>query len=169
LSSVQSASDKIKAISAKFDLVEDVVSSEIQETLDAEVEVIVTNKQDYHPIDVMSLENMAADFKFSRETLKESIDSARLVMDKVSVGILENEENSVSADDILSFTQLSTAIFNGVKVHSQLYKDFSATLLSIKNINKTDTPTQTSHTTNNLTVNTEDISTIDVIARLKKI
>jgi len=54
-------------------------------------------------------------------------------------------------------------VLNGVKVHSQLYKDFSTVLLNIKKINS-----ENINITNNLNIkNTENISTVELIKRLK--
>jgi hypothetical protein len=43
--SVSSVADKIKEISAKFDLAEDIVSDEVNDVIEAEVSNIVRNKK----------------------------------------------------------------------------------------------------------------------------
>ena len=158
------AAEKIAAISAKFELAETLVSDEVQEVIDTEVKVIVENSKDYHPVDVMSLEAMADDFKFSRELLKNAIYNGKLVLDKATQDLLLSDDDS-KASSTMAFAELTTAVLNGIKVHSQLYKDFSTVLLNIKKINTMDNPIH--NITNNLNV-TDNISTVDLIARLKK-
>jgi hypothetical protein len=158
----QSAADKIKAISAKFDLADELISADVVATLDSEVQEVVKNKQDYNPIDVMSLETMSQDFSFSRETLKESIVYGRKVLEMATQDLLLAEGDKKSGNTI-AFAELTTAVLNGVKTYSQLYKDFSTVLLNIKKINTSDTPDTVNNTVNII----EDISTVDLIERLK--
>ena len=154
--------EKIKEISAKFDLAETLVND--TEILQETVEEIKEQKQEYNPIDVMSLEIMAEDFSFSRKTLKESITFGRKVLEEATKDLLLAEGKN-KANNTLAFAELTTAVLNGVKVHSQLYKDFSTVLLNIKKINEN--KKDNISVTNNLNV-TESISTTDLIERLKK-
>ena len=162
VTSATSASDKIKAISAKFDAAEELISDDIQVTLDTSVQEITKNKQEYNPIDVMSLQTMSQDFSFSRETLKESITYGRKVLEMATQDLLLAEGDKKSGNTI-AFAELTTAVLNGVKTYSQLYKDFSTVLLNIKKINTSDTPDTVNNTINVI----EDISTVDLIERLK--
>lgn len=163
----QSAADKIKAISDKFDIAESLVSDDVTVVLDAEVQKITDDKQNYNPIDVMSLETMSSDFNFSRETLKESILYGRKVLESATQDLLITESDK-KAGDTLAFAELTTAVLNGVKTYSALYKDFSTVLLNIKKINTAD-KSNSPETVNN-TVNVfEDISTVDLIERLKTV
>ena len=155
----QTTIEKIKEISKKFDLAEDIVeaSNEVQVISDD----IIKEPQFYAPSDVMSLEIMANDFKFSRDTLKETIEYGRLVLEKATTSLLLEDDEKAS--NTMAFAELTTAVLNGVKVHSQLYKDFSTVLLNIKKINS-----ENINITNNLNIkNTENISTVELIKRLK--
>jgi len=163
MSKVQSAADKIKSISAKFDLADDLVSDEVQVVLDTEVKVITDNQQQYNPVDVMSLKKMSDDFNFARDTLKESIVYGRKVLETATQDLLLTDGEKKSGNTI-AFAELTTAVLNGVKTYSHLYKDFSTVLLNIKKINTADTP----DTINNTINITEDISPVDLIERLKE-
>jgi hypothetical protein len=158
----QTTIDKIKSISAKFDLADELLSDEVSTTLDTEVQEVLEHKQEYNPIDVMSLETMSKDFAFSRETLKESITYGRKVLEMATQDLLLTEGDKKSGNTI-AFAELSTAVLNGVKTYSQLYKDFSTVLLNIKKINTSDTPDTVNNTVNII----EDISTVELIERLK--
>jgi len=158
----QSAAEKIKAISDKFDVAESLICDDVTEVLDAEVQTIEKNRQDYNPIDVMSLQTMSDDFKFSRETLKESIQYGRKVLEVATQNLLLAEGDAKSTNTI-AYAELTTSILNGVKTYSALYKDFSNTLLSLHKIQGIESP----NTVNN-TVNVyDDISTVDLIEKLK--
>jgi len=163
MSKALSAADKIKSISAKFDLADELVSDEIQVVLDTEVKVITDNQQEYNPVDVMSLKKMSDDFNFSRDTLRESIVYGRKVLEMATQDLLLADGEKKSGNTI-AFAELTTAVLNGVKTYSHLYKDFSMVLLNIKKINTADTP----ETINNTINITEDISPVDLIARLKE-
>lgn len=163
MSKALSAADKIKSISAKFDLADELVSDEVQVVLDTEVKVITDNQQSYNPVDVMSLKKMSDDFNFSRDTLRESIVYGRKVLETATQDLLLADGEKKSGNTI-AFAELTTAVLNGVKTYSHLYKDFSMVLLNIKKINTADTP----ETINNTINITEDISPVDLIARLKE-
>jgi hypothetical protein len=106
---------------------------------------------------------MADDFSFSRTTLKEAISNGKLVLEKATQDLLQGDE-STKASNTMAFAELTTAVLNGVKVHAQLYKDFSTVLLNIKKINEVEAPQVINNTLNVV----ENISTVDVIEELKK-
>lgn len=157
----KSAIDKIKEISAKFDAADKIVeaSKEIEEV---STEIIECN--DYSPNDVLPLKIMADDFKFSRETLQDSIKCGRQLLESISLSLLKDDEQNI--DNITMFTELTNAVLNGVKVHSQLYKDFSVVLVNLKKVNSNDSDTP-KNVTNNLNIGSEVISTIDLIEKLR--
>jgi hypothetical protein len=161
----QSAADKIKEISKKFDVAEALICEDVTDAIDNEVEIITEHKQEYNPVDVMSLQMMSDDFKFSRETLKESIQYGRKVLELATQDLLLAEGEKKSGNTI-AYAELTTSILNGVKTYSQLYKDFSAVLLNIKKINKSETPSGPDTINNTMNV-IENISTLDLIEKLK--
>jgi len=158
-----SVSQKIKDISAKFDFAETLVSSEVQAVVDSGVQEILVDKDEYHPIDIISITQMADDFRFSRETLQETIMYGRMVLERATQDLLLEDKEKKSGNTI-AFAELTTAVLNGVKVLSQSYKDFSNVLLNMKKVQETDKPTI------NNTINvTENISTVELIERLKQL
>jgi len=159
---VSSTIDKIQEISKKFEVAESLVSDEVQENIDNSVKEVVENKSFYDPVDIMSIQQMAEDFSFSRETLQDIIRNGREVLDRATQDLLLAEEDG-KASTTMAFAELSTALLNGVKVHSQLYKDFSTVLLNLKKVQQTDTP----KTVNN-TIVTDNVSTVEIIERLRK-
>lgn len=158
-----SAIDKIKEISKRFDVAETLVDGDVAEVIEDQVQEIISNKTEYNPIDIMSVEQMADDFKFSRETLQDVIRNGREVLDRATQDLLL-AEGDAKAGSTMAFAELSSAILNGIKVHSSLYKDFSIVLLNIKKINETNAPT---NVTNNLTI-TDNVTTTEIIERLKR-
>ena len=151
--------EKIKEISSKFDVAEQVLQeSELIEDISKDV---INHKDEYHPSDVMSLEIMAEDFKFNRNSLRESITYGKKVLERVAQDLLLDDKGK--ATDTQAFAELTSAVLNGTKVLSQMYKDFSTVLLNIKKINESQTP---QNVTNNLTIN-EPISTVDLIEKLR--
>ena len=154
----QTMEDKIKAISAKFEVAESIVCEDV-EVLDEKVSEISTNRTEYHPADVMSVEVMAEDFKFSRDSLKETIRYGRQVLEAATQELLMGDDK---ASNTMAFAELTSSVINGIKVYSSIYRDFSITLLNIKKVIKEEAPASV---TNNL--NVAPISTIDLIQQLK--
>ena len=163
-----SLAKKINDISKKFDIADEVCSEEIVEFVEEKTQDIVLHESQYDPIDVMTLTQMADDFKYSRDTLKETISNGRRVLQKATMNLLEADEES-SAAMTIAFAELTSAVLSGIKVQSNLYKNFSSVLLDLKKLAEGETPQSTkSNITNNVTINTtEQISTVDLIARLK--
>ena len=160
---VNSITDKIQSISKKFELAESLVSNEVQETIDTVVTEVVLQKTEYDPLDIMSVEQMADDFRFSRETLQDVIRNGREVLDRATQDLLL-AENDAKAGSTMAFAELSTALLNGIKIHSQMYKDFSIVLLNLKKVQTGEAPT----TVNN-TIVTDNVSTVEIIERLRKL
>jgi len=164
MKSTQSTADKIKEISKKFDVADAIISDDVAVVLEDEVKNVTEHSSEYNPIDVMSLQNMAEDFRFSRDTLKESIQYGRKVLESATLDLLLSE-NDKKSGDTMAFAELTTAVLNGVKTYSALYKDFSNTLL---NLNKVHSLSNDNIINTNNTVNIlENISTVDLIEQLK--
>jgi len=166
MSKAQNISEKLDKLSKKFEVASETAEEIVQASEEVEeiASEVIKEKQQYRPEDIMTLELMADDFKFSRETLKQSIKFAKAVLEKTTQDLLLTEKGR--AGDTTAFAELTTALLNGIKVHSQLYKDFSNVLLNIKNIQKADK--ENINVTNNLNVeNTETISTVDLIEKLR--
>jgi hypothetical protein len=160
----QNLADKINKISAKFDVAEEICSEDVAEFVETKTQEVVLHKEEYHPVDVMTLEIMADDFKHSREVLKETIDNGRRVLSVATLNLLDADEES-TASMTMAFAELTSAVHNGIKTQSTLYKDFSTVLLNIKKLNK---DTELKNVTNNVTINTNEvISTTELIAKLK--
>ena len=85
-----SLAKKINDISKKFDIADEVCSEEIVEFVEEKTQDIVLHESQYDPIDVMTLTQMADDFKYSRDTLKETISNGRRVLQKATMNLLDN-------------------------------------------------------------------------------
>jgi len=148
----ESVQSKIEAISKKFDVAESLIGEDVQEL----AEPVLNHKEKYHPIDVMSLENMVEDFRYSRKVLKETISYGRKVLQKITLDSLTEKKINT-----MGFAEVLNSLLQGVKVHSQLYKDFSTVLVNIKKLQDDDTPKDKEST------DRKPISTIDLIQQLK--
>lgn len=155
--------DKINNLSKKFDIAEEICAEDVVEFVEEKTQEVVLHKEDYSPIDVMTLEIMAEDFKHSRETLKETIDNGRRVLNIATLNLLDADDES-KASDTMAFAELTSAVLNGIKVQSNLYREFSNVLLNIKKLSSDETK---KNITNNVTINSEVISTVDLIKKLK--
>jgi len=147
----ESVQSKIEAISKKFDIAETMIIEDVEEL----AEPVLKNKEQYHPIDVMSLENMVEDFRYSRKVLKETISYGRKVLQKLALDSLTEKKINT-----MGFAEISNSLIQGIKTHSQIYKDFSTVLINIKSL-KEDTPDSKKDT------DSKPISTIDLIQQLK--
>ena len=156
--------DKINSISAKFDIAEEICGTDVQEFVEEKTKEIVLHQEEYDPIDVMTLTQMADDFKYSRETLKEVIDNGRKVLANATLNLLDADDES-TASMTLAYAELNKAVLDGIKTQTNLYREFSSVLLNIKKLGA-DLPG--TKVTNNVTINTsEQISTVDLIKQLK--
>jgi len=165
ISDVSDVSKKIKEITEKFDVAESLTDDKTIGILKTEVKDIIKNKNKYDPSDVMTLEIMSEDFEFARQSLKESIVYSKKVIEKATQELLLSEDNK-KAGSTMAYAELTNSLLNGIKSYSDLYKNFSATLLNIKKIN--DEGPQTINNTVNIEAQ-HNISTVDLINKLKGI
>lgn len=154
---------KINSISAKFDQAEAICADDVSDFVEEKTQEVILHKEDYNPVDVITLTQMADDFKYCRETLRETIDNGRRVLSVATSDLLDADDDS-KASSVLAFAELNTAVMNGIKIQSQLYKDFSSVLINIKKLDEKSNVTN--NLTNNVTV-TESVNTVELIKKLR--
>ncbi len=120
-------------------------------------------------LELVNLQAMVEDFQYIRETLKETTDNGRRVLNKVTLDLLDSEEDG-RAELITSFAELNSAVGKNMSLYMDSYKQISNVLVNLDKIikNNSKTPTGAS-VVNNTQVNitTESVSTADLLNKMR--
>lgn len=172
---VDSILDRINSLNTVFEQAEKVCAGEIVEFLD-EKQTEVKLYTEVRPEKVIELEIMIDDFKFVRETLKETVENGRKVINTLTFELMDADDSSRSAL-ITSFAELVSSVNQSVKLLSQSYKDIANVLESMEKIRKSQiipgSGKQNETGKNNSTVNIDKMvittqeTTADIISRLR--
>lgn len=164
---VISGEDIIEDVKKKTDIID--LSSGTVKIIDAEIEpefgaALV--------LEIVNLQAMVEDFEYIRETLKETTDNGRRVLNKVTLDLLDSEDDQ-RAPLITSFAELNSAVGKNMSLYMDSYKQISNVLVNldkiIKNTNSKN-PAGTGSIVNNTQVNitsTESISTADLFNKMR--
>ena len=164
---VLSGDDIIEDVKKKTDLIE--LNSgvpKLNETIDVEIE------QEFNTslvLELVNLKAMVEDFEYIRETLKETTDNGRRVLNKVTIDLLDSDEDQ-RASLILSFAELNSAVGKNMSLYMDSYKRISNVLVNldkiIKNVNKTKPVNVVNNTQVNIS-STEQISTAELLNKMR--
>ena len=164
---VLSGDDIIEDVKKKTDLIE--LNSgvpKLNETIDVEIE------QEFNTslvLELVNLKAMVEDFEYIRETLKETTDNGRRVLNKVTIDLLDSDEDQ-RASLILSFAELNSAVGKNMSLYMDSYKQISNVLVNldkiIKNVNKTKPASVVNNTQVNIS-STEQISTAELLNKMR--
>ena len=90
---------------------------------------------------LVNLQNLLADFKYLRETLKENTDNGRKIINDLSVDILKNglsfydPEGGVNPAELVSaFAELNKALMENMKLYINSYKEMSNIIMNLEKI-----------------------------------
>lgn len=162
---VLSGDDIIEDVKNKTDLVD--LSSGKAQLVDVEIE------QEFNSslvLELVNLKAMVEDFQYIRETLKETTDNGRRVLNKVTIDLLDSEDDQ-RASLILSFAELNSAVGKNMSLYMDSYKQISNVLVNLdKIIKNTNSKSPASSVVNNTQVNitsTESVSTAELLNRMR--
>ena len=164
---VLSGDDIIEDVKKKTDLIE--LNSgvpKLNETIEVDIE------QEFNTslvLELVNLKAMVEDFEYIRETLKETTDNGRRVLNKVTIDLLDSDEDQ-RASLILSFAELNSAVGKNMSLYMDSYKQISTVLVNldkiIKNVNKTKPASVVNNTQVNIS-STEQISTAELLNKMR--
>ena len=121
-------------------------------------------------LELVNLQAMVEDFQYIRETLKETTDNGRSVLNKVTIDLLDSDEEG-RASLILSFAELNSAVGKNMSLYMDSYKQISNVLVNLdKIIKNTKSSKQPASVVNNTQVNitsTESVSTAELLNRMR--
>ena len=164
---VLSGDDIIDDVKKKTDLIElNSGAPKLNETIDVEIE------QEFNTslvLELVNLKAMVEDFEYIRETLKETTDNGRRVLNKVTIDLLDSEEDQ-RASLILSFAELNSAVGKNMSLYMDSYKQISNVLVNLDKIIKNVNKTKPANVVNNTQVNissTEQISTAELLNKMR--
>jgi hypothetical protein len=90
---------------------------------------------------LVNLQNLLADFKYLRETLRENTDNGRKIINDLSVDILKNglsfydPEGGVNPAELVSaFAELNKALMENMKLYINSYKEMSNIIMNLEKI-----------------------------------
>lgn len=164
---VLSGDDIIEDVKKKTDLIE--LNSgvpKLNETVDVEID------QEFNTslvLELVNLKAMVEDFEYIRETLKETTDNGRRVLNKVTIDLLDSDEDQ-RASLILSFAELNSAVGKNMSLYMDSYKQISNVLVNLDKIIKNVNKTKPTNVVNNTQVNissTEQISTAELLNKMR--
>ena len=168
----ESLADKMNSLTERFQLSEEMVSS--GEDLEGYVEektrdISLFEDSDDLPTatEIVNLETMVQDFKYVRESLRETTDNGRRVLQSITLDLLSEDDES-RASLITSFAELNKAVGDNMKLYMQSYRDISGVLMNLDKIQKAQSPGADTVTNNTLVI-TEPRSTADLIKELSLI
>lgn len=161
-----SGEDIIEDVKKKTDIID--LSSGKVKVIDAEIE------QEFNTALVLELVNLKAmveDFEYIRETLKETTDNGRSVLNKVTIDLLDSDEDG-RAPLITSFAELNAAVGKNMSLYMDSYKQISNVLVNLDKIIKNTNLKSGSGASvvNNTQVNitsTESVSTAELLNRMR--
>lgn len=163
---VISGDDIIEDVKKKTDIID--LTSEAVKIIDAEIEPEFNTAL---VLELVNLQAMVEDFQYIRETLKETTDNGRRVLNKVTLDLLDSEDEQ-RAPLITSFAELNSAVGKNMQLYMDSYKNISVVLGNVDKIIKNSnirTPSGAS-VINNTQVNitsTEQISTADLLNKMR--
>lgn len=155
----ESLANKMNELTEKFNLSDELTTTgkDLEEVLSDKANIDLYED----PEIVVNLEVMLADFKYIRESLKETTDNGRKVLNSLTFDLLSNDEET-RAGLITSFAELNRAVGDNMKLYMQSYKDITTVLLNLQKAKPKNTP----DTVNNTLIISEPISTADLIKKL---
>ena len=161
-----SIANKMNRLSEKFDLAEELVitGEDICDFVEEKTQEIEIYKSNIPAAEMVNLETMVEDFKYIRETLKETTENGRRVLNSVTLDLLSTDDEKRAAL-IMSFAELNKAVGDNMKLYMQSYKDISNTLLNIDKIRRNSSNDSTKDVNN--TINSSAINTADLIKKIK--
>lgn len=164
---VISGEDIIEDVKKKTDIIDLSGKVKVTKPVDAEIEPEFNSAI---VLELVNLQAMVEDFQYIRETLKETTDNGRRVLNKVTIDLLDTEEDRRAAL-ITSFAELNSAVGKNMSLYMDSYKQISNVLVNLdKIIKNTNSRTPTNSVVNNTQVNitsTEQISTADLLNKLR--
>ena len=86
-------------------------------------------------LELVNLQAMVEDFQYIRETLKETTDNGRRVLEKVTIDLLDSEDEQ-RASLIMSFAELNSAVGKNMSLYMDSYKQISNVLVNLDKIIK---------------------------------
>lgn len=160
---VLSGDDIIEDVKKKTDIIDLKTSEVIQTELEQEFNSTLV-------LELVNLKAMVEDFEYIRETLKETTDNGRRVLNKVTIDLLDSEDDQ-RASLILSFAELNSAVGKNMSLYMDSYKQISNVLVNLdKIIKNTNSKSPASSVVNNTQVNitsTESVSTAELLNRMR--
>lgn len=135
--SLASRINRLNGVFGQADIVtgDDVIDSVQRSVEDIKSPIVQRGENPEEIPEVISLQNMVDDFQEIRDTLRETVDTGRKIVNQVAMDIIDVDDDKKTAL-IASFAQLVTAVNSSMKLLAASYKDISTVLLNIDKLNR---------------------------------
>jgi hypothetical protein len=167
INKAESLADSFNKLSEKFDVIDELTSDDIVGFVEEKAQDIVAIADDGNLADVINLTNLVNDFVYIRSTLKETTENARRVLSNITLQLIDADEEKKSSL-VMAFAELNRAVGDNLKLYMASYKEVSTIILNLDKVKKSAKHETTYETTNNIMINTDPISTAEIISKLAK-
>lgn len=148
LNSIKSRSDEL---ANKMNKLTDTLMSNIQtaeelhiagvdviESVEEKTDDVNLYKSDMNPLELLNLENLLEDFKYIRDSLRETSNNARRILSQTATEITEGDgdlgDDITPVDLIVGYATLNKALTDNMKMYIQAYKEISNIILNIDKV-----------------------------------
>lgn len=116
-----------------------ITGTDIIESVEEKTEHYDLYQSEISPLELLNLENLLDDFKYIRDTLRESSDNARKILSQTAVDICDGKDDlgddPVSpAEMIGAYAVLNKSLTDNMKMYVQAYKEISNIILNIDKV-----------------------------------
>lgn len=157
-----------------------ITGTEVIESVEEKTEDTDLFSSDINPLELLNLENLLEDFKYIRDSLRETSDNARKILSLTACQIQEGSgdvgDDPVDPTDLInSYAILNKALTDNMKMYVQAYKEISNIILNIDKV-KNSNAVKNAEVKNNvnntqININVQDelkpISTQEILKQLK--
>lgn len=159
--------DKMNKLSEKFEVAEEMVltGDDVLDFVEEKTQDVSLYRDNIPAANIVNLETMVEDFRYIRETLKETTENGRRVLNSVTLDLLDSDDDKRAAL-IMSFAELNKAVGDNMKLYMQSYKDISATLLNIDKIKKSNQHEESNKDITDSSTH-KKISTVELIKKIR--
>lgn len=168
----ETLADKMNALNEKFNLSEEmtIVGEEVEDFVQDKIQNIDLYESAGIGTDlIVNLESMVQDFKYVRDTLKETTDNGRKVLQYISNDLLnEDDEDGDRASLVESFAALNKAVGDNMKLYMQSYKDISSVLINIEKLREAALKQKPEKNITGDTFEGEAVSTADLLKQMEE-
>ena len=115
-----------------------IVGENVIESVEEKTEDTNLYASDIQPIELLNLQNLLDDFKYIRDSLRETSDNARRILSQTATEITDGSgdlgDDVTPTELIVGYATLNKALTDNMKMYIQAYKEISNIILNIDKV-----------------------------------